>query len=91
MATTIYLIKHKNSDQYLRGTPYCHYLTKMDSAGMFNSPGRVSGFLLAINKLKAKKYLLQDLEVHQFTLNTHVIKEAHEIIPAKKLVELLGK
>ena len=92
---TYYVIRHKETGQYIRGTPSYHKWSV--DPRLFPSIGQLRSFITAIltyNKERRERaYMCVDISqwiVDEMTLAVTETKELHQVVTAKKMMELLA-
>ena len=95
---TYYVIRHKETGQYIKGTPSYHKWSV--DPRLFPSIGRLRGFLTSVMKYnKARRengvYLHLAVDISQWVVDEMVLtvtdtKELHQVVTAKKIMELLA-
>lgn len=85
----VYRIKQKNSDLYVKGTPY---YPDYDSLGrLFSTLGKVRTFISHSLKTQRRRDIALDWEIVSYRLEVDQVCEVHEIIKPEKIVEMLKK
>ena len=93
---TYYVIRHRNTGQYIKGTPAYHSWSA--DPRLFPSIGRLRGFITSVmksNKLRREKYSYMCVDishwvVDEMALTTVDTKELHQVVTGKKIMELLA-
>ena len=96
MVISYYVIRHKETGQYIKGTPAYHGWSA--DPRLFPTIGRLRGFVSSVlrsNKNRRERWpqLCDDLStwvVDEMVLTQTDTKELHEIVTGKKLMELLS-
>ena len=93
---TYYVIRHKETGQYIRGTPSYHKWS-LDPR-LFPSIGQLRSFITGIltyNKARRELLAYQCVDISQWvvdemTLTVTDTKELHQVVTGKKIMELLA-
>jgi hypothetical protein len=96
MVIKYYVIRHKETGRYIKGTPAYH--TWSADPRLFPSVGRLRGFVssvLRLNKHRQERWpqLCDDVStwvVDEMVLTAIDTKELHQVVTGKKLMELLS-
>ena len=91
-----YVIRNKTTGQYIKGTPSYHSWSA--DPRLFSSIGRLRGFLSSVMKHNKERrerwsYMCIDMSqwiVDEMTLTVTDTKELHQVVTAKKMMELLA-
>ena len=85
------MLRSIKSGKYICGTPaHCSFVA-MSKARIFSSAGRTSAFLTSLQTYRKYRTEFDELEIQEFELTTFTIKQPHELISDKKLINLLKK
>ena len=93
---TYYVIRHKETGQYIRGTPVYHKWSV--DPRLFPSIGQLRSFITGIltyNKARREQWAYQCVDISQWvvdemTLTVTETKELHQVVTGKKMMELLA-
>ena len=95
MVISYYVIRNKETGQYIRGTPSYHKWSV--DPRLFPSIGQLRSFITAVltyNKDRREwAYMCVDISqwvVDEMTLTVTATKELHQVVTAKKMMELLA-
>jgi hypothetical protein len=91
-----YVIRHKETGQYIKGTPSYHKWSV--DPRLFPSIGQLRSFITAIltyNKDRRENWAYQCVDISQWvvdemTLTVTDTKELHQVVTGKKIMELLA-
>jgi hypothetical protein len=97
MVIKYYVIRHKETGRYIKGTPAYHGWF-VDDPRLFPSIGRLRSFITSVLKLNKHRrenwpQLCDDVStwvIDEMVLTATDTKQLHEIVTGKKLVELLS-
>ena len=93
---TYYVIRHKETGQYIKGTPVYHRWSV--DPRLFPSIGQLRSFITSIltyNKARRELWSYQCIDMSQWIVDEMVLtvtdtKELHQVVTGKKIMELLA-
>lgn len=93
---TYYVIRHKDTARYIKGTPAYHHWSA--DPRLFPSIGRLRGFITSVLKQNASRRanypnMCDDVStwvIDEMVLTVAETKELHQVVTGKKLMELLA-
>lgn len=93
---TYYVIRHKETGQYIKGTPSYHRWSV--DPRLFNSIRQLRSFITGIltyNKARREQWAYMCVDISQWvvdemTLTVTDTKELHQVVTGKKMMELLA-
>jgi hypothetical protein len=96
MVISYYVIRNKETGQYIKGTPSYHKWSV--DPRLFPSIGQLRSFITAIltyNKARREQWSYQCVDISQWvvdemTLTVTDTKELHQVVTGKKIMELLA-
>lgn len=87
---TYYKIYSKSKQQYIAGTPA--YSSWSVDGRLFPTVGKVRAFItssITQNRINGRTHDFNDWQVREFTLELKDTKDLHQVVAAKKLMDLL--
>ncbi len=83
----VYRIKQKNSELYLKGTPY--YPSYDDKGRIFSKLSQVRAFLTLSLKIPRRRDDVSNWILISYRLEVDQVCEVHEIVKPEKIIEML--
>ena len=83
----VYRIKQKNSELYLKGTPYYPYYD--DKGRIFSKLSQVRAFLTLSLKIPRRRDDVSNWILISYRLEVDQVCEVHEIVKPEKIIEML--
>jgi len=83
----VYKIKQKNSELYLKGTPY--YPSYDDKGRIFSKLSQVRSFLTLSLKIPRRRDEVTNWNIISYRLEVDQVCDVHEIVKSEKILEML--